>query len=69
MRGVYGGGDAEGVPDEDNHEPRRFFASYTDEQVIQLVCEVFDLMYFRRIELARPGPVHFQSMILRGRGE
>ena len=53
----------------DWHDPKRFFASYTDEQVIGLVGEIFDLMYFRRIELERPGPVHFQSMILRGKGE
>ena len=67
--GVYGGEDGEGTWKEDSYEPKRFFSFYRDHQLIQLVGEVFDLIYFRRIELNRPGRRHFQSIILRTRAE
>ena len=67
--GVYGGEDVEGPLPEDSYEPKRFFSYYLDHQIIQVVGEVFDLAYFRRIELARPGRIHFQSMILRAKAE
>ena len=63
--GVYGGQDKEGAIDTDDYEPKRFFSSYTDSQIIQIVSELFDLLYFHRVELERERHVHFQSMILR----
>ena len=63
--GVYGGPDREGEHEDDTYEPRRFFASYTDNQIIKIVSGIFDMIYFHRIELERERLVHFQSMILR----
>ncbi|MFC1533729.1 class I SAM-dependent methyltransferase [Thermodesulfobacteriota bacterium] len=65
--GVYGGRNAEGVLSDDNYEPKRFFCTYTDTRIIQIVSEIFDLLYFRRMDIGRP--VHFQSMIFRSRAE
>lgn len=67
--GVYGGHDREGVLDDDNYEPKRFFVSYTDIHIIQIVNEIFDVLYFRRIELESFKSVHFQSMILKLKDE
>ena len=67
--GVYGGEDVEGPWLEDTYEPKRFLSFYRDQEMIQLVSEVFDLVYFRRVESGSSGPVHFQSMILMRRGE
>ena len=63
--GVYGGEDVEGPWPEDTYEPNRFFSYYMDTKILDIVRNVFTLVYFRRIELDTPGPVHFQSMILR----
>jgi SAM-dependent methyltransferase len=65
--GVYGGQNKEGPIETDDYEPKRFFASYTDSQIIQIVSEFFDLLYFHRVELERTRHVHFQSMILRSK--
>jgi len=67
--GQYGGEDVEGPWPEDSYEPKRFFSFHTDEQILEKVENLFDLVHFRRIELEKPGPVHFQSMILRARSE
>ncbi len=67
--GVYGGLDKEGVLAEDNYEPKRFFSSYTDIQIIQIVSKIFKLVYFHRVELEPENPVHFQSMILKPKTE
>ena len=66
--GVYGGKDFEGIWQYDHHEPKRFFALYTDRGMRALVSEFFELFYFRRIGLEGLGTVHFQSMMLRNRG-
>jgi len=63
--GVYGGPDREGELEEDSYEPKRFFVSYTDNQIIEIASEFFELLYFHKIELERERQVHFQSMILR----
>lgn len=63
--GVYGGQDSEGIWSEDSHEPKRFFAYYLDHQIIELVSKTFELVTFRRIDVDRPGGLHFQSMICR----
>ncbi|MBP7998673.1 MAG: class I SAM-dependent methyltransferase [Chloroflexi bacterium] len=66
--GIYGGEEFEGIWADDFHEPKRFFSYHTDEAIQNLVAPLFDLVYFRPIELAegRPG-FHFQSMIWRRR--
>ena len=67
--GVYGGKDYEGPLPTDNHEPKRFFSLYEDQRILAIVAEILDLVYFRRIELPKPGESHFQSMMLRSRPE
>jgi len=64
--GVYGGEDREGEFDYDRYEPRRFFSYYSDERIIEAVSEVFELIYFRHVEVGIDG--HFQSMILKAGG-
>ena len=67
--GVYGGYDQEGMWPDDAYEPRRFFAFYSDEQLQQVVTQVFDLLSFKSIPLGgESGALHFQSLILRKQG-
>ena len=61
--GVYGGEDQEGEFDCDRYQPRRFFSCYSDERIIEAVSEVFELIYFRHVEVGIEG--YFQSMILK----
>lgn len=63
--GLYGGIDREGIESNDHQEPKRFFAYHTDEQIRQIVTQVFDLLYFKTIPVERGPDLHFQSMILR----
>lgn len=65
--GVYGGQDSEGIWFEDSQEPKRFFAYYRDDQIIELVSKIFELVSFRRIDIDRPGGLHFQSMTYRSK--
>jgi hypothetical protein len=62
--GVYGGPDFEGIRPDDRHEPKRFFASYPDRVLLERVTQVFDLRYFRRLEVEPGTQTHFQSLIL-----
>jgi SAM-dependent methyltransferase len=62
--GVFGGENREGVLAQDRLEPKRFFASYSDEAMVQAVSPFFDVVYFGHISLERENE-HFQSMILR----
>ncbi|MDQ3458374.1 MAG: class I SAM-dependent methyltransferase [Deinococcota bacterium] len=63
--GVYGGQDFEGVWPEDPHDPKRFFAYYRDRGVLERLMVLFDLEYFRRVEVERGADFHFQSLIVR----
>ncbi|WP_240545805.1 class I SAM-dependent methyltransferase [Paenibacillus artemisiicola] len=64
--GLYGGADAEGVWEQDAYEPKRFFASYTDDEVRARVRPYFGELAFRAIPVPGGGP-HFQSLTLRRR--
>ncbi|WP_238392669.1 GTP-binding protein [Paenibacillus antri] len=64
--GVYGGVDSEGVWEQDEYEPKRFFAMYEDDAMREAVKRVFDVSYFGVVKLSETGrQPHFQSMILR----
>lgn len=63
--GQYGGNEREGTWPEDHYEPRRFFASLTDDQIKGIAAELFELVSFKRISLAGDAGFHFQSLVLR----
>jgi SAM-dependent methyltransferase len=68
--GVWGGDDFERVWEEDSYDPPRFFSSYTDAHLIEVVSRVFDVVSFRSI--AHPGDkdhANLQSLVLRKRSE
>lgn len=62
--GQYGGVDQEGVWEQDHYEPKRFFARFTDAQMLAIVQEIFELVEFRRVAVGE-GSGHFQSLVLR----
>lgn len=62
--GLYGGADLERQNERDPQGLERFFASYGDRSLLALVQAVFDLIYFRRVAVARGGSHHFQSLML-----
>lgn len=61
--GIYGGEDSEGIWEEDPYFPKRFFSSYTDEKIKEILSNYFEIMSFEKIETG--GNRHFQSIILR----
>lgn len=62
--GVYGGTDSEGIWMDDAFEPKRYFASYTDDSLRTLVGQHFQEVYFHTIPL-KESSLHFQSVILK----
>jgi SAM-dependent methyltransferase len=64
--GVYGGKDHEGIFENDSYEPKRFFSFYEDEQIIELLSDLFKIEY---LNILPPevigGQFNFQSFILR----
>lgn len=63
--GVYGGPDQEGIWKDDYYQPQRFFSFHTDEQIQEVVGQVFDVVRFKTIPVE--GEIHFQSFILKKR--
>lgn len=63
--GVYGGEDHEGILQTDSVRPKRFFASYTDAALLERVMAIFELLYFRQVDVGLGQAQHFQSLILR----
>jgi len=60
--GVYGGDGTEGLLDEDQHDPPRFFSWRTDEQIKRYASEHFDIVDVHVLDLGR---YPFQSLTLR----
>ena len=60
--GLYGGRDEEGIADDDNYDPPRFFSWRTDEQIQQFARRRFDIVDFH---VVAPERQHFQSLTLR----
>jgi SAM-dependent methyltransferase len=67
--GVYGGNDFEGVRVNDWADPPRFFSFYTDDDLCQVVGEIFDILEFRRIMYQEDVDHHFQSLFLKKKPE
>lgn len=64
--GVYGGFEEEGIHEDDQHQPPRFFSHHTDDFMRQATAPYFDLVSFKAIPM-QGQYWHFQSMILRAR--
>jgi SAM-dependent methyltransferase len=67
--GVYGGNDFEGVRVNDWADPPRFFSFYTDDDLCEVIGEVFDILEFRRILYQDDVDHHFQSLFLKKKPE
>ena len=63
--GVYGGDEFEGIREDDQNDPKRFFSYFTDDHLQKVVSQVFDILSFRHIPVQRADNWHFQSLILR----
>ena len=59
--GVYGGNDFEGFRENDVTVPPRFFSYYTDDHILEVVGEIFDILDFRRVQYREDASHHFQS--------
>lgn len=64
--GVYGGESSEGTWEQDSYEPKRFFAMYTDEELVALAEPLFGVEEFHTVPMGEGSP-HFQSLLLRKR--
>jgi SAM-dependent methyltransferase len=62
--GMYGGQDFEGIHEADEHEPKRHFSLYLNEQIQEVVGRFFTTVYFQAIPLTSTIDT-FQSMIWR----
>ncbi len=60
---VWGGIDQEGVYEEDNYTPKRFFAFHTDEALIKLLLPHFSVESFERFSKV-DSEIHAQSFFL-----
>jgi len=65
--GVYGGNDFQGIMENDNYEPKRFFSYYTDDHLKRIINEVFDIIEFKIVNLEFTTEFHYQSVYLRKR--
>ncbi len=66
--GLHGGPDFEGPDPRDGYDPPRFFATYSDAALLQVLLPRFELWDFRRVDYGRKsdGPrTHYQSVIVR----
>jgi SAM-dependent methyltransferase len=62
--GVYGGDSHEGIADDDDHVPPRFFSSRSDDELRAFVGPLFEIVDFHTVPLQRAG-FHFQSLTVR----
>jgi SAM-dependent methyltransferase len=64
--GVYGGVEREGIWEEDDYDPKRFFAFYPDDQLKQILTQFFTLVSFTVTPNVDPtDDVYHQSAVLR----
>jgi SAM-dependent methyltransferase len=61
--GVWGGRDFEGHLDDEDHEPKRFFAWRTDERLLGYVAHDFEVLEFHTVDIEWRH--HYQSLTLR----
>jgi len=63
--GTYGGYDHDGIYDNDDHTPHRFFSFYEDVHLQRVVGQTFEILEFRTLEIAGNDPrIRFQSILL-----
>lgn len=62
---VYGGIKHEGVWEDDYHNPKRFFAFYTDEQIQVVAARFFTREQFTAVANNNDKGIHSQLLILR----
>ena len=67
--GVWGGYDFEGVWEQDDYDPKRFYSYFSDESLKRTVSATFDVVAFRNVDVGRAFGLHFQSLVLRKRAE
>lgn len=60
--GLWTGDGFEGIWEDDQYEPKRFFSFHRPRDLLERLLRFFTLVYYRRIE---PGEAHFCSTILR----
>ena len=63
--GVYGGESREGPIETDRHEPKRFFALRTDDELKALFTSRFEVLDFHSVALGPVPAWHFQSLTAR----
>ena len=64
--GQYGGRDREGYWDDDHYQPKRFYAFWTDTQIVAQVEDLFSIERFQRLEvLGDSNGLHFQALLLK----
>ena len=69
--GVYGGSELEGLYNDDNHEPKRYFSHHTDNFMRQILSQYFEIVSFKSVpledttHLKNSAHFHFQSITLR----
>ena len=62
--GTYGGIEFEGTNEKDPYRPKRFFSFHSDENLKRILAEMFDVLYFKRIDFGEER-LSFQSVILK----
>lgn len=63
--GTHGGIETAKVWQDDHYRPQRFFSFYTDEQLLQVVSQVFTVVSFRAVDTGESSQgLHFQSLVL-----
>jgi SAM-dependent methyltransferase len=66
--GVYGGVDSEGIWEDDDYQPKRFFSFYTDDQLKQLLTAHFEIHSFTAVPYGgKEANLTHQSAVLRNR--
>lgn len=64
--GVYGGIETEGIWEEDDYEPKRFFAFYTDDRLKHILSQFFNIEDFTVTKnVGTDDDPHHQSVTLR----
>jgi len=63
--GQYGGEYHEGVYQDDNHEPKRFFSLLNDEQIHEMASSNYNVENFDKLRLENKPHIYFQSILLR----
>jgi len=64
--GTWGGFEHEGIYEDDDHEPARFFSFYDNEQLKRVASAAFDVVEFRSVDVNERDPRFcFQSFLLR----